>query len=77
MRSSKKSKPLTDDDIITLRMTRKRALSFGLLLCECGYPTNNHFGYTGACAHNSTCKQYKERARFGVEIVKRRVGRAV
>lgn len=56
-------------DMVTLRMTRKQAMYYGLLICECGYPQNNHFDGTGPCAHNSECKAYTERARTGMEVV--------
>lgn len=59
---------------ITIRYSRENALKLGLLICECGYPPNNHFGYTGACAHND-CKKYKEIANGGTIIKPKRKGK--
>ena len=54
-------------------MTRQEALEQGLLSCDnCGYPINNHFGDGGPCAHDDSCKAYKEVAKVG-KLVKRRV----
>ena len=54
---------------VTLRMTRKRALELGLLICECGWPENNHFDHgSRPCAH-STCKAYRERGVSGTTVV--------
>ncbi len=54
---------------ITICFTRKQAVYLGLLTCECGWPKNNHFGNGGACAHDSNCKKYREKARIG-KIIK-------
>lgn len=49
-----------------IEMTRKQATKLGLLICQCGYPKNNHFDFgKKLCAHNSKCKGYKETARYG------------
>ena len=51
---------------IRIEMTRRQAYSFGLLICECGYPKNNHFDFgKKVCPHTNECKGYKEIARVG------------
>jgi len=55
---------------VTIKFTRKAAYEQGLLICECGYPKNNHFDSgKGKCAHTEKCDGYKEKARYG-KIVK-------
>jgi hypothetical protein len=50
---------------ITIRFTRSKALSLGLIVCECGHPPNNHFGFDDKpCAHCG-CKKYRETVRWG------------
>lgn len=51
---------------IRIEMTRKQAMEYGLLICECGWPKNNHFDFgKKVCAHTKACKGYKEVARVG------------
>jgi len=51
---------------IRIQMSRKQAMELGLLVCECGYPKNNHFDFgKKVCAHNKECKGYKEKAKVG------------
>lgn len=52
-------------------MSRQRALELGLITCECGHPSNNHFDYKGLCARcgSSNCPKYRERGIHGVEII--------
>jgi len=53
-------------EYVVIRMTRQEALAHGLLICECGYPENNHFDFDNrVCAHNKECKGYKEKATAG------------
>lgn len=57
---------------VTIKMSRDEALKLGLLLCECGWPPNSHFDFGAKkCAHNLLCNGYKEKARAG-KIVKRK-----
>jgi hypothetical protein len=65
---------------IHFEMSRKDALKQGLLTCgNCGYPENNHFDFSALgmekrpCAHDKTCKNYREVARVG-QIVKSKNG---
>lgn len=52
--------------VITLTMTRQRALELDLLFCKCGHRVNNHFDFGDkACAHCS-CKNYHEVPSRGV-----------
>lgn len=53
--------------MITLTMTRERALQLGLLVCACGHPENNHFEH-GPCAR-CDCKMLKEQGRAGTTLV--------
>jgi hypothetical protein len=40
--------------------TLEEAKRYGLFKCEtCGLPPNNHFGYTGPCAHDPSCRRFK------------------
>lgn len=56
---------------ITIKFTMKDARSLGLLVCECGYPKNNHFDFgKKVCAHTDKCKGYKEVPRYGKLIKK-------
>ena len=51
---------------IIISFTRREAESLGLLVCECGYPKNNHFDFDEkVCAHTTKCTGYKEIARNG------------
>lgn len=51
---------------VRIQMTKKQAMELGLLVCECGYPKNNHFNFgKKLCAHTDKCKGYKEVARVG------------
>lgn len=55
---------------ITIKMSRKDAKELGLLVCQCGWPKNNHFDFgEKKCAHSKRCKGYKERSRRG-KIIK-------
>jgi len=56
---------------VAIEMTREAALLFGLLICECGHPANNHFDYVKSCAHCDECKKYREKARVG-KLIKRK-----
>ena len=48
-----------------LVLSIKEAIEFGLILCSCGHPPNNHFEHgTRPCAHCS-CKEYEMTARRG------------
>ena len=49
---------------ITIRMTLEEALQYGLIICECGHPFNNHFGSAEGCARCG-CTKYRPRARVG------------
>lgn len=61
---------------VTIKMTRQEALEMGLLVCECGWPENNHWeGHHGGhnnrtCPHNPLCTGFKERARRGKLITR-------
>lgn len=51
---------------VRIEMTTKDAMALGLLVCECGWPKNNHFVFgKKQCAHNKKCTGYKEKARRG------------
>ena len=51
---------------IILEITRREAKEFGLLICECGWPENNHFKFgRKKCAHDLSCTGYKEVSRIG------------
>jgi hypothetical protein len=51
-------------------MSRKKARELGILVCECGYPENNHFSFgKRTCAHTKVCTGYKEKATKGIELV--------
>lgn len=51
---------------VVIKYTRMQAKELGLLVCECGWPENNHFSFgKKVCAHNPTCKGYKEKAKIG------------
>jgi hypothetical protein len=66
---TKKSKKTATSKYVTIRFTKAKAYSLGLLICECGWPKNNHFDFDErVCAHNSECTGYKEVSRDG-EIV--------
>lgn len=67
-------------DKVKLTMSRQKALELGLLKCgNCGYPENNHFRFAaldgtpigdyglGPCAHDQSCKAYREVPIKGVE----------
>lgn len=57
---------------VTLRMTVEEALKYGLIICECGHPLNNHFGFPTSlqplensnCAR-CDCPKYKPKPRVG------------
>lgn len=50
---------------ITITFTRDSALALNLLVCRCGHPPNNHFGFDKQpCAH-CKCEGYQEIARGG------------
>lgn len=54
-----------------IKLTRKEALSLGLLVCKCGYPPNNHFDFgKKLCAHTNKCTGYKEKLRIGKLVPK-------
>jgi len=63
---------------LKFKMTRRQALRWGLLTCgNCGYPENNHFDGgagdhgKGGCAHDSSCRAYREVARHTAgELIK-------
>lgn len=56
---------------VTIKMTQQEAYEQGLLICECGWPKNNHFSFDKqVCAHNKDCAGYKEIARYG-KLVKK------
>lgn len=59
--------------MVTIQMSREEALKFGLLTCgNCFWPENNHWDYGARlCAHTDDCKGYKEVARVG-KLVKRK-----
>ncbi len=60
----------------TLKMTRERALSLGLLTCKCGHPDNNHFAWgSRPCAH-CKCKSLRETAKSGITVAGLRSRRA-
>lgn len=47
------------------QMTKEQANRFGLIICECGYPENNHHDFGGdntPCAFNDDCKKFRLRA---------------
>jgi hypothetical protein len=47
-------------DKIVIEFTRNQALAYGLLVCVCRHPPNNHFDdQTGSCAR-CECKKYVE-----------------
>lgn len=51
---------------VTIKMTQQEGYERGLLVCECGWPKNNHYDFgKKECAHNNTCTGYKEVARVG------------
>lgn len=56
---------------VIIKMSRKEALEYGLLVCKCGYPENNHFS-TGKreCAHDKQCTGYREISRMGTLLKK-------
>jgi hypothetical protein len=45
-------------------MTVEEALKYGLIICECGHPLNNHYSTTSGCAR-CECPKYHPRARVG------------
>lgn len=50
-------------------MSRQRAIELGLLICDCGHRSNNHFQHgKRPCAH-CICKVYCERGITGVKII--------
>lgn len=51
---------------VAIVMTEKEALEYGLLVCTCGHPINNHFNLmtSKACAR-CDCNCYKPTARVG------------
>lgn len=53
---------LDDEEVLTLKLTRKRAATLGLLHCKhCGLPPNNHFNWAPyKCAHDPNCTGYEE-----------------
>ena len=55
--------------MVTLTMTRERALEIGLLHCSGGHPESNHFE-DGGCARCPGCEGYEEQGRSGVELKK-------
>lgn len=58
-----------DNAVVILKMSRQRALELGLLTCECGHPSNNHFSWGAqTCAH-CKCTGYREKGRAGTELV--------
>lgn len=60
-KTKKKSK-----NYVTIKMTKTEARSQGLLVCECGWPKNNHFDFgKKQCAHSDKCSGWKEVARIG------------
>ena len=62
---------MASDTLLTLRMTENTAMKFGLLVCECGHPKNNHFDFDHfCCAHCKECNGYKQIGRNGIEILK-------
>lgn len=61
---------------ITIRMTRDEAETWGVLRCgTCGYPSHNHWGHIGGCAHDSRCKKYVETTRVGTIVRRKKVKR--
>lgn len=57
---------------LTIKFTRREAQSLGILVCECGYPENNHFDFgKRLCAHSNSCKGYREKLKVGT-LVKQR-----
>jgi len=48
------------DTTYRFTMTKKDALSLGLLTCECGHPENNHFQHSGTCCARCECKRFTE-----------------
>lgn len=57
---------MSDTELLTLKMTRRRALELGLIVCECGHPANNHFGH-GLCSR-CECKELRETGKDGITI---------
>ncbi len=58
--------------ILTLQMSRGRALELDLLVCKnCGWRPNNHFQFEPRkCAHDDKCPGYEETTRSGISLVK-------
>jgi hypothetical protein len=50
-------------DALVFEMSEEEALQQGLLICKCGHPKNNHFGW-GSCAH-CKCTKYRPVAKVG------------
>lgn len=49
-----------------LKVSRKELQKYGLLVCECGWPENNHFSFgKRKCANTNSCSGYKEVPRIG------------
>ena len=57
---------------ITIKFTIKEARSLDLLICECGWPENNHFSPDidgkRLCAHTDKCKGFNEVVRRGQKV---------
>jgi hypothetical protein len=49
-------------------LTLKEATSYGIVVCTCGHPRNNHFDHDDKpCAH-CKCRTYKQTFRAGQAI---------
>lgn len=55
-------------DVVTLTMTRQRALEIGLLVCSCGHPENNHFNQDRCPCVRCACVEFVEVGRPGVGV---------
>lgn len=61
---------MKNSDVITIELTRGKALALGFFLCHrCGHPPNNHFDHGDKpCAH-CNCTSYREGLRQGLTLV--------
>jgi len=61
------SKP-KKDEVILIQTTRREALRYGLLVCTCGHPVNNHFDHGSCPCARCDCKVYTEKGRTGLQL---------
>jgi len=55
---------------IVIQLTRKQAVQWGVIHCECGHPPNNHFTHGDrSCAH-CECAELRERVSVGQLVEK-------